>query len=630
MNTNDFYKELFEKYALNEDKIRRNAIKEAKTPVWKRTLGAHWKTFAGAAAAVAVTVGVVAYTTARSGDGIDIVSHEDVLSASQRLQEVERNYYNVSSEENESGSDVFVSFAVNVCYNDIVVSLSAVSDNDDISVCRLYLEDGTVINGIKDIVAFAETSRADKCIIGAKLYAPVKYYKDLMKLSLVYVAELGSDKLNDRTFVPLRYEDGDPLVGDYDFVSTTAVTPSVTTTPFVFVSETSVSATEPEQTTADINSDTTEPPATDISESDPAETSTGEDPADSTSAPDGSEESTSSSDGSDITTGSNVAAETTTASESETTTTVTSEEPDMSLISQIYRLNVENAVETVLIGDHAIVLGRENVYFYRLGGIGSVLQAKSFELASPKVIYSDENTVMLSGCGSTGLRNTVAIYDMKAGKVYISDASVNLGSAEIGIVQYSSVEDKFFMKAVSGSMTYFYEMSASEEDGIQFRPLFEYNGVVSTAGCKDGKLWFVASEDGVNYSLYSFDYTSGEQLKLAELGTSCKIRRSPTLESFLIVADDPVTNERTTRIYNVNNGRFITVDADIDTQIAVSGDTIYIRIGQKTYSVASDGVLTESSANIKFSAKTDSRYVVIYSGPDRIEVAEKNPNSWDR
>ena len=102
MNTNDFYKELFEKYALDEDKIRRNALKAGKTPAWQRAVGNHWKTFAGAAAAVAVTVGAVAYMSGNPGDqGIDIVSPDNLLSASQRLQEAEQNYYNISAEESD-------------------------------------------------------------------------------------------------------------------------------------------------------------------------------------------------------------------------------------------------------------------------------------------------------------------------------------------------------------------------------------------------------------------------------------------------------------------------------------------------------------------------------------------------
>jgi hypothetical protein len=95
MNTNDFYKELFEKYALDEEKIRRNAIKAAKTPAWQRAVSAHWKTAVGAAAAVAVTVGAVAYTVGNgAGNVIDIDSSDDLLTATQRLREAEKDYYN--------------------------------------------------------------------------------------------------------------------------------------------------------------------------------------------------------------------------------------------------------------------------------------------------------------------------------------------------------------------------------------------------------------------------------------------------------------------------------------------------------------------------------------------------------
>ena len=131
MNKNDFYKELFERYALDEEKIRQNALKAAKTPAWKRAVSTHWKTAVGAAAAVAVTVGAVTYIAGQN-PVIDIVPSETMLSASQRLKDAENNYMNTASE-NEGMTDIYVSFAENVCYSDMKVSFSAVPDADDIT-----------------------------------------------------------------------------------------------------------------------------------------------------------------------------------------------------------------------------------------------------------------------------------------------------------------------------------------------------------------------------------------------------------------------------------------------------------------------------------------------------------------
>ena len=68
MNTNDFYKELFEKYALDADKIRLNAIKQAREPMWKKAVKTYWKPVAGAAAAVAVTVGIGTFALGNSSE----------------------------------------------------------------------------------------------------------------------------------------------------------------------------------------------------------------------------------------------------------------------------------------------------------------------------------------------------------------------------------------------------------------------------------------------------------------------------------------------------------------------------------------------------------------------------------
>ncbi len=630
MNTNDFYKQLFEKYALDEEKIRRSAIKEAKTPAWKRTLGGHWKTFAGAAAAVAVTVGAVAYTTANSQNGIDIVTKDNMLSATERLRNIEQDYYNVSSGEDESGTDIYVSFAGCVCYSDMAVSLSAVSDNEDIIVSRLYLENGTVINGIYDIESFAENSSADKCIIGAKLYAPAKYYRDIIRLSSVFAAERGSDQLNDDTFVPLPYKDDDPLNRDYEFISTTASTAASTVTSFSFVGETSTSVTEKSAdgtTAAPSVDDTTVPPVVDeIVEDDSTGTDVivGEDPEESETSPielDDPDEAPTYSESS--VTDADTAVPDVTVSSDEIT-----DAPEIGLISQIYQLNVENAMETVLIGDHAIVLTRSQAYFYVLGGFGSVPQAHVAELSDPKIVYSSEDTVILSGCGSDGLRNAIVVYDLRSGRVYVSNAAENLGSAEIGTIQYSSADHKFFLRAVSASTTYVYEFMIDVENGIQFRPLFEYQGTVSIAACKEGKLWFTASEDSVNYSLYSFDCVSGELTEIRSLGTSCKIRRSPTLESFIIFVTDAETGESTSYVFNVNNSEFISSDIGNDALIAVSGDKIYISLEDKVYYLASDGILTETNSQIEFAAKISSRYSIMSADSERVTVVENNPYSW--
>lgn len=623
MNTNDFYKELFEKYALDEEKIRRNALKAARTPAWQRTLSAHWKSAAGVAAAVAVTVAGVAYMSQTSADGgIDIVSSEDMLSAAQRLAAAEQAYNNISAEETEL-SNIYVTFTEPVCYSDMAVSLSALEDFDSIEIKRLYLTDSTVLEGMTDIENFAETKASDKCIAGVKLLAPAKCYRDIQNLSRVDLAEFESGKLNDDTFAPIVREDNDPLSMD-SYTVTSAAT--VTTAPFNFESApvsttaatttgTSVSETEPEDTEAD-DSDTTTAPDVDVVPDDPVE-----------EVPDESEDTAAVTeiDDPDLTT---ETSETT----AETTSEITSGSDEytgtanLGLITNIYQLNTPNALETVLTGNDAIVLCRDQVYFFRLGGLISA-QPRVVNIGSPKISYSDSRYVVVSGCGTDGRRNVLVVLDKDSGVLYGNDNGTDLGNAEIGRVHYSESDNKFFVSTVADSATYFYEVTIDRETGVVFRALVEYAGPVSAAGYKNGILWFAGSEDNVNYSLYSFDCTNGVLDKTADIGTACKVRRSLSFGSFLLTALDAEGTART-YVFNIYTGNLIPVDLSGDVLIAERAGTIYLYADGKTWSVASDGVLTEATVSVPFTRSVTSDYYIVSQDSEKIIVAQSNPNRW--
>lgn len=616
MNTNDFYKELFEKYALDEEKIRRNAIKAAKTPAWQRAVSAHWKTAVGAAAAVAVTVGAVAYTVGNgAGNVIDIDSSDDLLTATQRLREAEKDYYNADTQD-ESRSDIYVTFTENLCYSDMSVALSALSEYDEISVESLYLIDGSVIRSNAAVCAYAESGASVRNIAGAKLNAPLKCFKDINDLSKVSVAEKASDKLNDDTFSPLK--DEDPLKYANDFIVTTA-SAAETTTPFVFATETSVSTSvSGSYIPADTDADTTEP----VEDSEPDEdTDMVDTPIDITD-----EETTEnteddivevapvSDDGTDFTT---VPAETTVSADDLT------EVPDIGLYTQIYQLNVENALETILIRDHAIVLTRGEAYIFKLGGVVNA-QARVYDISVPKLAYSDDDTVILTGCGDNGRRNTLLVLDMKRDKVYFTDAGTSFGEAEIGTINYSSAEDKYFLKAVSESNTFFYELVIGGETELSFRPLFEFSGVVSPAGYRNGKLWFTAADEKMKYGLYCFDCVGGSLDKTAAFGTVCKVRRSRSLESFIMTASDPDTDAPVTYVFDTNTAALIPVKADPDAQIAVMNGVIYIGSDGKNYTLSANGELTETNARVMYAYYPAANYGIVASDSEKVIVAEQN------
>ncbi|MBR1831656.1 MAG: hypothetical protein IJ784_04390 [Ruminiclostridium sp.] len=627
MNKNDFYKELFERYALDEEKIRQNALKAAKTPAWKRAVSTHWKTAVGAAAAVAVTVGAVTYIAGQN-PVIDIVPSETMLSASQRLKDAENNYMNTASE-NEGMTDIYVSFAENVCYSDMKVSFSAVPDADDITVEALYLSDGTLLRGRADIDAYAETNAADKAIAGAKLYAPAKCLRDIWDLSSVNIAELASQDLNDDTFVPIA--DEDPLRGDSDTAATTAA-PEVpaSTTEFSFVTEKPVSETTYSASVQLVTSESAEDPeledpeqsqAPDYTETEgddttqPAETDEPDIVIEETDEPD---ETAAESDVSAVT-------EAPQTSESEISVSVTeiSDAPDIGLMTQVYQLNVENALDTILVGNYAVVLNRNAVYCYSLGGLAGV-QPKVCEISNPKAAYTDNGNVIITGCGQDGLRNVIVVLDTASGIFYSSDVRTSLGESEIGTINYAAAEGKFFLKAVSSSKTYIYEITPNAETGIQFRPLFEYSGAVSLAGYRNNRLWFTAADENLSYSLYSFDCTNGALRTDYTFKAECKIRRSASFDSFIVSVNKEDEGISESFVYDVSREMLIKTELGGESAIAVKHGNIYIGTNGKNYTLNSDGSLTETNVRIDFAGKPATNYNIYSTDAEKVVVSEKH------
>ena len=639
MNTNEFYKELFEKYAFDEEKIRKNAIKAAKTPAWQRTLGAHWKSVAGVAAAVAVTVGGVAAYNAVNPSINVVTTEDDPLTAYQRLEEAEKNFYNPPAEAEER-AEIYVSFMDVMSYGNILMSLSAVPDYDDIDILCIYLSDGSKISGAQAIETFAQSSSSVKNISGAKLLAPAKCYKDIQYLTSVSLAEFASDKINDDTFSPIDNDDIDPLTNDFDLIITTAQQPSVTTSPFSFAGETSSAVsgaapvTDKDGDASAENTDTTEPAPvsadgndTDDSgeyEEDPEYTEEGEDIEDIPS---------STGEGSDTTVTPDETVQSDEQKQPDQTAEITvpvteiSDSPQIGLMTQLYYLNIENALETILIDNYAIVLTRSEVYFCSIGGI-SGYQQKVCETSSPKLAYYGSGRVIFTGLGEDGLRNKLIILDMENDCVYSNDVSTTLGQAEIATINYSSADGKYFLKAVTSSSTYFYEVTISTETGAVFRPLCEFSGAVSAAGYKNGTLWFTGTTDGVGSSLYSFDCTNGVLTEIQDFGSPCKVRRSPTFESFIITTSDKETGTSVSYVYNAPTGKLISAPIDGESLIAEADGDIYISYYGSTMKLGENGELTPTSKAISFIEQYTSPFKVVSTDSEKVVIALDDGSVW--
>lgn len=628
MNTNDFYKELFEKYALDMDKIRMNAIKQAREPAWKKAVKTYWKPVAGAAAAVAVTVGIGAYALGGSSDpGIDItVSPSTALSANQRLREAEANYYNMDANREDIVS-VYITFLEPISYSDMIVALSAVSDCEDISVQRLYLSDGSVIDGMEAISAFA-AEKSEK-IAAAKLYSYYSHYRDIQDLSAVHLAELGSMELNDDTFTPLPVDDSDPLSADsVDSPEATTSAPvtapleSITTTPFSFEQETTAPVIE-EETTTDDETDseeiTTLPP-----EEGEAEGTDTEDNGDNNDNP---EETT------DTSSDWQTPGEETTAPSVGTDIPVSeiTNPGGAGLMTEIYQLNVPNSLSTSLYGDRAVVLTKNEVYIYNIGGIISKPTANVIAMESPKISYSDDKSVVITGCDGENKRNIMAILDLTGGGVYTYDVSANLGASEIGSVHYSRTADKYFVKTISGSSTFVYEVIVTPEAGIAFRPLVEFEGALSIAGyySSDSKLFLQVSADNISSTLYEFSCSNGSSVKISDFDEVCHIKRTPDFESFALILSGKKEEETNGFVYDAAASALIPVKMDRRSSLGIKNGAVYLRTDEGLFSVgAKNGVCASTETNVVFeiAAKTD--YFVMETTSEKVVIAGANTSNW--
>lgn len=604
MNKNDFYKELMTTYALDPEKIRMNAVKQAKKPAWQKTAESCWKPVAGAAAVIAVTFAGI--TLANQSSAPDItVDHNEVLSASQRLFEAEQDYYNLSSE--QDSVNMYVTFLEPVSYNEILMFLSTVGDLGDFEICSLYLKD--VEAPETNVIGYAAEHSAEKTAVAAKISLPSSFHRDIQDLSIVYLAELGSDEINDSTFTPIAVEDGDPLNGDYLNSITTPVTlaPPVTTTPFSFDAVTEVPVTDnPVIGDSHSDSDTTLPPAT--------ETTTSEEEL---IEPDEEEEL--------------IEPDEEEYDEPDSTTVPTTETPAESttysgtnggLLTEYYDLNVENSLETHIIGDNAVILTKTNAYFYTLGGFASSQYSEIIPIDNPKLAYKNEKTVILSGCGSDGARTILSVIDLEANTILTYDACANIGENEIGTVQYSPQNGKFYLTAVSAESTFVYEVSAY--GAITFRPLFEIEVPVSLVGFKNDILYFTYVENAEFTRLYSFNCINGESHEILAVNGMAKIKRGSDFESFAIksAADD------LSFIYDVNLGMLVPAEFDKTIAVITYENETYFTWNGIVYKIDPTSGIIEANADIVFEKTPEELFLVNEITSEKVVVIKKDKNMW--
>ncbi len=604
MNKNDFYKELMKEYALDPEKIRMSALKQAKKPAWQKVASTYWKPALGTAAAAAVAVGAISFANRPSAPDV-IVAPEVAMSASQRLMEADKNYYNIA-EEDKLFTDMYVTFMEPVSYNEILMMMSAVDDSGNIELCTIYLEDSKILRD--DISAFAAEHADEETAVAAKLSLPIRYYRDVQDLSLVYLAELGSDELNDKTFAPIAVDDGDPLENDHlsiaPPVTTTAV---VTTTPFSFeIPETSVEevpvigdsspdstvippiTTTPEETTDEIYEETTEVvTTTEVPETTPAET-----------------------------------------------TSTTYYRGDVGLLTEIYELNVQNALSTYIAGDNVVVLSKEQVYIYTIGGfVASKPAGNAVEAVNPKLAYMDNDRMVITGCTADGIRNILIYVNTHNDTYLVYDASANIGNSEIASVSYCNKADKFYLKAVSQTSSLVYEIyvdSGSEliyrpfgDAEITFRPLVEVEAPISVAGSSGDILYFTTSAGGDRATLYGFNCLDGTLLEYASFSGDVKIKRSSDFRSFAVFLSDG-----TSFIYDVETEKLISTHLDDSVQIVSDNGETFYQVNGINYKLSLAGEIIEADRAVAFDKEIEQQFIINEITPEKVVVFRDDESVW--
>lgn len=591
MNKNDFYKELMSQYALDPEKIRMNALKQAKKPAWQRVASTYWKPALGVAAAAAVTVGAVSFANRSSAPDV-IVAPEAALSASQRLIEAEKSYYNIGDE--ELYADMYVTFMEPVSYTEILMALSAVEDSGEIDLCSIYLENETVLRD--DIDNFAAEHADEKTAVAAKLSLPISYYRDIQDLSIVYLAELGSNDINDETFVPIEVEDDDPLENDHlSIAPVTTTAPVVTTTPFSF-EELPETTTEEAPVIGESAGDSTVVP--------PVTTADGE----------ASEE---------------TAAETTEATTTEAPetapeeTTTTYYRGDVGLLTEIYELNVQNALKTYIVDNNVVVLSKEQAYIYTIGGFAGSQYGNAVDVANPKLAYKGDDRIILTGCNADGVRNIIISINAETDAYVVYDASANIGSNEIASVSYCEEADKFYLKAVSQSSSLVYELHVLSDTELSFRPLIEVEAPLSIAGSSRDVFYFTTNSGTDRTTLYSFNCLDGTLLEYANFGNDVKIKRSADFRSFAIIPSDS-----TPFIFDVETGRLVSAQIDDTVQIVSDGGETFFTAGASVYKLNVAGEICEADRAVDFSREVRQQFIVNEITSEKVVIIRDDGNIW--
>lgn len=216
MNTNEFYKELMSEYSFDHEKIKKAAMGKSVQPEKRSRIRTAVMSAAGAAAALAVTVGGVALF----GMGNPVVASPTTsASVEDRFRMAMDAYYNADS--NTEEVFLYVTFKENETPEDMRSILAKADGKGNIRVTEVYLSDGATVSGSENISALFEVNEQN--ITAVKVYCPGNFLKLLTRLDGVYLVET-EESFKENEFFAIDTNNSYDYYPDYSYYETT-VTP---------------------------------------------------------------------------------------------------------------------------------------------------------------------------------------------------------------------------------------------------------------------------------------------------------------------------------------------------------------------------------------------------------------------
>lgn len=599
MNKNDFYRQLLEQYAINQDKIKQNAIKTARKRAVTSTV-LKIVPFASAAA-ILLTIGVANYNNWLPS-GIDLTSKTNVESAVQRLVDAETAYLEANdiSSRNEDQS-FYVSFETGMTYNEMMLAFSTVSDTGDISIDVLYSDSATLAKG-SDIEKYVK-NHPEQLIYGVKITAPGMLMLSIKDLSVVSLLELDSKIDDEDLFTPITSSIKQDISSEASYDSNTSfdITLPSNIGDVPTIGDSSLNTTE-EVTTSDTNYD--EEVTDDETDNSEQNTDTSDD-----SVIDGSSSAT------DLTTSDTITSIETTPDNNEL-------EPDLPVAIEDIIIPTESVIEATFINNNTLLMlenGAISIYSISDAGVADVLT--KFYAENPKIswINADGTQAFITACNADKKRTKLYYADGVSGTLTEIDVSIITDDSELTGIYYSSTDDVLVFKTVSFSDTKLY-YAKKNGSGFTVTPAIMYNLPVTAVSYCNGKLYYAVCNSDVT-TIYSHNTITGENVQLYYFNGQVKISQSFRFDGCAFIQG---TDSPSTVIFNAKDETFSYIGNISPISFSSKNSSIFTD-DEKYYCLAASGLIEISAedARIYYSEPLGSDFYSVVINAQEVIISSK-------